>query len=158
MNETKQTWKAVYEATGFSHTAVREWRKLPGAPEGPDPVAWVKFIDDNQLGNAGNRVSADREHWLTEQAQYRAKLLEIEHKRAVGEIVMKVDLDARDARIAGAQKAALYEILTTELPVKSEGKSAGEIRVLNREAADRICVIMQERLSDWATKEDEEQS
>lgn len=136
--------------------AFREWRKLPGAPAGPELEAWVKFIEDNQLGNVGNRVSEDREHWLTQQAEFRAKLLEIEHKKVLGEIVMKADLDARDVRIASAQKAALYEILTTELPVKSEGKSAVEIRALNREAADRVCVLMQERLGEWATAQDDE--
>jgi len=156
MNETKKTWKAVYEATGFSHMAFREWRKLPGAPNEPDLEAWAKFIEDNQLGNAGNRVSEDREHWLTQQAEFRAKLLEIEHKKATGEIVMKEDLDARDVRIASAQRAALYEILTTELPVKSEGKSAVEIRALNREAADRVCVLMQDRLGEWAVAQDDE--
>ena len=129
---------------------------MPGAPDGPDHAAWVKFIEDNQLGNVGNRVSEDREHWLTQQAEFRAKLLEIEHKKAQGEIVMKADLDARDIRIATAQKALLYELLTNELPVKCEGKTAGEIRAMNSVAVDRVCVLMQERLSDWAASPDEE--
>lgn len=150
--------RGLARALGVTHPTIADWRaKFNGSvPQDYDLVAWRAFVEENGLAE-GNRVSKDREHWLTQQAEYRAKLLEIEHKKALGEIVMKTDLDARDVKIAVAQKAALYEILTTELPVKSEGKGAVEIRALNREAADRVCVIMQERLTDWATKEDEEQ-
>jgi hypothetical protein len=157
MSTDRKTWEALATALKTTTKSIRAWRRLPGAPKGHDIESWNAFIEENGLGEVGNRVSQDREHWLTQQAEYRAKLLEIEHKKALGEIVLKADLDARDVRVAAAQKAALYEILTTELPVKSEGKSAVEIRVLNREAADRVCVIMQERLNDWATATDEEQ-
>jgi hypothetical protein len=145
-----ETWVSLAEATGFSARAFRDWRKLPGAPKEPDREKWIAFIEEHQLGVVGNKVSADREHWLTQQAEFRAKLLEIEHKQAEGKIVYKSDLDARDMRIAAAQKTALYDILTGELPVKSEGKSASEIRALNREAADRVCEVMQARLAEWA--------
>lgn len=142
----------------MTHPTIGDWRKkFPLlVPIGYDLTEWGRFVDENGLAQGGNRVSKDREHWLTQQAEYRAKLLEIEHQKALGEIVMKADLDARDVRIAMAQKTALYEILTTELPVKAEGKSAVEIRALNREAADRVCVVMQERLADWSVKADEE--
>lgn len=150
--------RGLARALGVSPTTIADWRdKFPtDHPKAYDVEEWKKFVEEQGLGIAGNRVSEDREHWLTQQAEFKAKLLEIEHKKATGEIVLKADLDARDTRIAMAQKAALYEILTTELPVKSEGKTVVEIRALNREASDRVCVIMQDRLAEWAVKEDEE--
>lgn len=146
----------MQEALGFSETAIKTWRGLPGAPTEPDKAAWLEFIEANGLGVGGNRVSEDREHWLTQQAEYRAKLLKIEHQKADGEIVMKTDLDKRDQRIASRQKAALYEALTGELPVRAEGKTATEIREMNREAADRICQIMQRGLVEWTEAANEE--
>jgi len=155
MSDERKTWSAVAKALEISTVALRTWRAMPGAPAEPDIEAWKQFKDENGLGEVGNRVSEDREHWLTQQAEYRAKLLEIEHRKAVGEIVMRADLTARDDRIAMAQKQMLYDVLTTELPVLSEGKSAADIRILNRDAADRVCRVMQEKLNDWATVQDE---
>ena len=130
---------------------INKLRKDAAAPKSNDPNEWDVWLDKHpEVGLAGNRVSEDREHWLTKQAEHRARLLEIERLKADGEVVMKSDLDARDARVALAQRTALYEILTTELPVKSEGKTAVEIRGLNRDAADRVCLIMQQKLNEWA--------
>lgn len=149
--------RALARALGVTHPTIADWRAkfTNEVPSDYDLDAWRAFVESNGLAE-GNRVSKDREHWLTQQAEYRAKLLEIEHKKAQGEIVLKADLDARDVRIASGQKTLLYELLTTELPIKSEGKTAGEIRALNREAVDRVCALMQERLSDWAVAENEE--
>jgi hypothetical protein len=157
MPEAKPTWTSLAEHTGLSTTTLRTLRDGFGAPKTPDPDEWDKWLSDHpEHGIGGNRVSKDREHWLTQQAEYRAKLLAIEHQKAEGAIVYKSDLDARDVRIAIAQKSALYEILTTELPVKSEGKTALEIRALNRDAADRVCAVMQQRLAEWSEVENEE--
>ena len=150
--------RGLARAIGVSPTTIADWRdKFPtDHPKGYDVGEWQKFMEEQGLGMAGNRVSEDREHWLTQQAEYKAKLLEIDHKKAVGDIVMKTELDLRDVKIAMAQKSALYDVFTTELPVKSEGKTAAEIRAMNRNACDRVCAIMQERLGEWATKPDEE--
>ena len=145
------TQKSLCEHTGFSRPTINKLRRENGAPESNDPDEWDIWLDKHpEVGLAGNRVSKDREHWLTEQAEHRARLLQIERQRADGDVVMKADLDARDQRVALAQRTALYEILTNELPVKSEGKTAVEIRALNRDAADRVCLLMQQKLNDWA--------
>ena len=150
--------RSLAKALGVTHTTIGDWRsKFPGlTPKDYDVTAWQSFMDENGLGGTGNQVSGDREHWLTKQAEYRAKLLEMEEAKERGETISKAELDKRDQRIASAQKAMLYELMTTELPIKSEGKSAVEIRILNRDAADRICQAMQERLGDWAGGDHEE--
>ncbi len=149
--------RSLAAALGVTHPTIGNTRKRfpETCPKGYDVDEWRRFFDENGIGE-GNVVSKDREHWLTQQAEYRAKLLAIEHQKAEGAIVYKSDLDARDVRIAIAQKSALYEILTTELPVKSEGKTAVEIRALNRDAADRVCSVMQQRLAEWSEVENEE--
>lgn len=149
--------RSLGKALGVTHHTISAWREKFGdlAPKTYDVAEWQRFIEEQGLGGANNRVSGDREFWLTKASEHRAKLLELEEKRKKRETVLKADLDARDMRVATAQKQALYEILTGELPVKCEGKSALEIRVMNREAADRICVVMQERLNEWVESDDE---
>lgn len=159
MPPTKPKYKSarsLAKALGTHHSNLPIWAdKYPEARAfGLDREKWEQLMLEKRLGE-GNVISPDREHSLARAAEYRANLLEIEQQRARGEIVAVSDLEARDRRVALAQRTALFEILTTELPAKSAGKDAGEIRLLNREAANRICAIMQQKLNEWVVSHEE---
>ena len=59
-------WAALAVSLGFTARAMRDWRKLPNAPQTPDEAAWRAFIEEAGLGIVGNRVGKDREQLLTE--------------------------------------------------------------------------------------------
>lgn len=132
--------RALARALRISHTAISGWRQKFGAlaPRGHDVEEWRGFMLENGLGVAGNRVSKDREHWLTRAAEFRAKLLELEEQRVRGEIITRAEVNRLHLHVATSARSLLLQALETELPVRCDGLSAAAMRPIMRETVDRV--------------------
>ena len=144
MTHTAQpkTWAKLAQILGYSPSAIRNWRKLSGSPKTKDVETWLAFVEEQALGVVGNRVGKDREYWLGRQAEFRARLLEIDHRRATGELVPRAEVEEWTLRAAMTAKRVLFNLLENELPTKAEGLTAAEIRVIARDMGDTICDAM----------------
>lgn len=138
--------RALAKALGVTHASISAWRqKFAGeAPAGHDVAAWKAFIEEQGLGVANNRVSKDREHWLTRGAAARARLLELEEQRLRGETIRRADVDGVHLLIASRARGLLIQHLETELAPKLEGLSAADMRPVLRQTVDAVCDVMGE--------------
>jgi len=128
---------------------MRDWRKLPGAPQNPDIEAWSTYVSDNDLGVVGNRVSQDREELLREKLTKENRLLDLKIAREEKTSVDRAEVDALLLHIATMQKTVLYPALERELPAKAEGHTAAEISLIGREIGDRLCAIFTSQIESW---------
>ena len=142
-------WPLLAKQCGISRQSLLVWRKLPGAPQTPDKAAWLAFIDENDLGQVGNRVSKDREELMRENLAKRNRLLDMEIAVKNRTMVDRASVDAMLLHVATMQKAVLFPALERELPAKAEGRPAAEISVLGREIGDRICAIFSSGIQSW---------
>lgn len=143
------TWGRLAKGLGYSTEAFRAWRKLPAAPQEPDPVKWQEYIEEHDLGVVGNRVSKDREELLRENVEKKNKLLDLQIDRESVRSVDRGSVGALLQRIGSMQKAMLYAALEREYPGKVVGRNAAEIAVLGRNLADRISDVMQRDVEEW---------
>ena len=118
------------------------WSKLPGAPTDYNVAAWKAFVEENQLGLSGNRVSKSRETLLTEQVEKKNRLLDIDIAKKEGRLAPVESINEGAMRTASAQKQMLYQILVHELPPRTVGQDVATVRQLNQDTADRICELM----------------
>lgn len=148
--ETAETWSRLAEILQFTVQAISRWRRLPGAPEGPQNVAaWREFIAANDLGIVGNRSSKDREALLIEKLTKENKLLDLKIAKEERTSVARSEVDELLLHVATLQKAVLFPALENELPPRAEGRSAAEISVMGRELGDRICGIFAQAMETW---------
>ena len=122
---------------------------MPGAPASPNPAEWQQFIEENELGVVGNRLSKDREELLRENVEKKNTLLDLQIDRESRKSVDRASVGALLQRIAAMQKAVLYAALEREYPGKVVGRNAAEIGLLGRQLADRVSDVMQRDLEDW---------
>ena len=128
---------------------MRDWRKLPGAPQTASIEAWQAFIADNELGTVGNRVSGDREELLKDKLTKEIRLLALKIAREEKTSVDRAEVDALLLHIATMQKTVLYPALERELPAKAEGRTAAEVSLIGREIGDRLCAIFASQIESW---------
>jgi len=148
--ETGQTWSKLAIKLQVSTQAIREWRRLPDAPDVPDLERWKAFVELNELGIVGNRVSKDRETLLKEKLTKENRLLDLKIAKEEKTSVDRKEVDALFLHIATLAKTTLYPALERELPPKAEGRTAAEISLIGREMADKIVDQMQRDMEAWA--------
>lgn len=145
----KDTWAKLCSRLQVSRQAIYNWRKLPGAPASPDYQPWKDFIDENQLGIAGNRVGSSREELLQEKLRSEIRLNELKIQKEEGKTVLVSEVDERDLQLATLQKSYLYAVLGRELGARGAGKSAEELCVLGQNIADQICDVFTRGIEKW---------
>ncbi len=150
--ETAETWPRLAEILGFSRRTITEWRKLPGAPTGPQDIkAWRDFIEVNDLGIVGNRASKSREQLLVEKLTKENRLLELKIAKEERTVVERAAVDQMLLRLGSLQKTLLYQKLEREMPVKAAagGADVEQMRKLGMETADSICELFRQGMTAW---------
>lgn len=145
----KGTWVKLSKEIGYTRQAVSGWRKLPGAPTEPNADEWQAFIDANDLGNAGNRVGADRAELLKEKLRKEIRLAEIKIEKEERKLIDRAEVDALHLHISTRQRSMLYQYLETEAPPKLMNLNATQMRTVLREMADSICDEMVSLVSEF---------
>ena len=148
MSAEKQTWTNLSQVLGYSTTAFREWRKLPGAPAVPDPSIWSDFIERNDLGTAGNRVSKGREHWLVEKLKKEVKLQDIRIEKEQRKLVDIDEVAVFVTNLLLGVKQAAYQ-MARELPRQVIGDELAEAQVKAEKYADQLMLDLQGRVESW---------
>lgn len=136
------TWSGLAKRLRVSRQAINEWRKLPGAPTDADTESWKRFIEEQQLGGAGNKVGKRREQLLEEKVEKQNKLLDLQIAREESRMVPRAEVDQMLMTLATQQRSILYQKLENELPPKIDGLPIAESRAALRAAADEICDLM----------------
>ena len=145
---------ALGKALGFSPKSVRTWQQtFVDAPKGYNEQEWRDFIEKHELGAAGPRKSKKREELLIEKLASEVRLNEIKIAQAEAKLIPAEDVDNFLLFIASRVKSAMYQGFTTELPPKVVGLDVGEVRKAAREAADVVCVSMQNALDDFQNEQ-----
>lgn len=141
------TWTQLSKDIGFATQTVRDWRKLPGSPKTPDADKWREFIEENQLGVAGNRVSRDREYWLTKKAEKDVALLEIKIRKEEGSAI---GIEEHDDYVGRLGQSIRSSLLTLENVVpRLAGKSQAEMRIEIRKEVDRFIAMFRKTMNEW---------
>ncbi len=150
MSDAPFTWSKLAIRLSVSRVSLTEWRKLPDAPDVPDLERWLAFIELMGLGNVGNRVSESREELLKANLTKKNRLLDLQIAKEEKTVVDRSEVDTLLMHISTLAKTTLYPALERELPPRAEGKTAGEITLVGREIADRICEQMARDIEVWA--------
>jgi hypothetical protein len=146
----KLSWGALAERLGVSRRSLGNWRKLPGAPGTCQLAPWRKFVEENSLGIAPNKITPDRARLMEENLVKRNRLLGLEIAKQEGKLVRTADVDQMLLRIASLQKIVLYQKLEREMPVRTDGKDTGEKLLIGRSIADELCEIFSQEADRWA--------
>lgn len=133
-----------------SRQTIAEWRKLDEAPQVPNYERWKAFVEMNELGIVGNRVTKDRETLLKENLTKKNKLLDLQIAKEEKRSVDRSEVDSLFMHISTLAKTTLYPALERELPPRAEGRTAAEISLVGREIADRICEQMARDIEAWS--------
>jgi hypothetical protein len=141
---------------GYSVRALYQWReKYPDAPKGNVLSEWQAFRGKHKLGAMGNnRVSKSREDVLTEKAIAETRLTLIKIAKEERKVIPADEVDSFLLFLASRVKSALYQVFQTEMPPKTATREVAEVRALNREGCDAICLSMQTALEDWQKEQD----
>lgn len=127
--------------TWISHSRKAGFPKKTG--KGFDLLACLEWYRGNvavpAVGSAKVGLAAKKEQKLDEEIA----ILRLKRQREERSVVSVAAVNDSALRIATQQRQLLYELLVNELPAKTEGRTLAERRLLHREAADRICGMMQ---------------
>ncbi len=129
------TWQSVADALGVTRQALATWRKLEGAPSEPDAEAWRTFAADNDLGkrDAGS-LTALKAELLRQQIEKARR----ENDVAAGKLIPIAELCAYVAAKSATYAHAARFTLEQEVPPLLMGKGIAEIRLIMRDACDRL--------------------
>lgn len=135
-----------------TRAALRAWAKLDGAPSNWDYDEWRAFMQEQSLGSAGNRVSADKEELQKEKLRGEIRLNELKIAKEERTSVSRAEVDSLLLHVATMQKTILYPALERELPPRAAGRTAAEIGLIGREVADRLCDVFSSAVETWKTQ------
>ena len=136
------TWTELAQRLGFTARGMRDWRKLPNAPDNTDPAEWTAFIEGNGLGTATNRPDASREELLKEKLRKDIEKIDIQNAKAKRLMIDREEVRRLLLAISVRQRTILYQSCESDLPPKLDGLPASEARKLLRDMADGICDAM----------------
>lgn len=139
------TWGHLATALNVTRTTVTRWRRLAGSPKTTDLEQWKSFVEENDLGVAGNKPHKDREELLREKLRREIALLDVKVAKERREVVPASELNELLASIASSQRAELIRFANTEA-VTIAGKLGGEVadaRTILEGLVDRQCDIME---------------
>lgn len=128
--------------------AIRQWRKLPGAPDTPDVEVWKSYIEANDLGLGGNRVGSDREQLLCAKLEKEIKRLDINIEKDMRQLVSIDDVSAFVASLLLGVKQTVYQ-MARELPRQIVGDELAEAQAKAQPYADQVMVDLQGMVAGW---------
>ena len=149
--QDKSDWGTLAKRLHYSRTAIFNWRKIDGAPQEPDYDAWKLFIQNADVGVAGNRKSKDREALLKEKLETEIQLNKLKIGKEEGRMVEVAEVETRDMHLGTLMKVMLYQRLGRELGPRGVGKDASQLNLLGEQVADEICEIFQRGVENWKT-------
>lgn len=151
MEDAEKTYVSSFDELGAkTEISARTWishSRKAGFPKktgrGFDLLACLEWYRGNvavpAVGSAKAGLTAKKEQKLDEEIA----ILRLKRHREERSVVSVNAVNDSALRVATQQRQLLYEVLVNELPAKTEGRSLAERRVMHREAADRICAMMQ---------------
>lgn len=147
----RETWSKLAIKLGFSVQALKNWRGREGAPKGPDLAAWEKFIDEQELGVAGNRVGVGREELLKANLVKKNRLLDLEIAEKERKSVDRELVNQMLLRASAMLKTVAFQRLEHEMPAKAVAMGAplDAMRTLGREAAESLCDVFAQEMDKW---------
>lgn len=145
------TWSNLSQRLGVSVQTIKNWRdNYPGeCPGTPDFEEWKKFVSEKGLGVVGNRIGSEREKMLVEVLAEDLATKRLRRAKEEKRVIDREKMDDLHHRIFTRQKAVLYAALESEYPGKVAGRTAGEVRILGRQLADRITGIFSKDVEEW---------
>ena len=150
-----KNYATIAEALGVTVRSITNWReKFPDAPQTMLVSDWQAFKKRRKLGFTNNRVGKDRESILVDKAAAETRLIRIkiakeERKLIDAELVENFHLFA-----AARLKSAIYQLFATELPPKTANSELSDVRKINREACDALCLSMQATFDQWREEQE----
>lgn len=135
------TIRTLAKKLGCSHASIASWRaRFPGvAPAGNDVRRWRKFLRVHGLGGtAAGELAQLRRARITAE-ELRVRKLRRELDIADRQTITIAEVDAMHLQMATTLRAELYNACESVLPVKLEGLTAVQVRVILREFADGLC-------------------
>lgn len=148
----RETWITLAKELGFTKTAVYSWRKLAGAPKTPNLVSWTKFVEENDLGVSGNRVTKGREYWLIEKLKRDVARNELKFKQESGAVIEIDTVADFVAQMGFSCRQWAYEI-ARELPRQIIGLELAESQLRARDFADRLVDELAAGIDSWWPEE-----
>ena len=148
--EEKPGWGLLAKRLHFSRIAIYEWRKLPGAPQEPNLEEWKLYIESNQLGHSGNRLTKKRDELLGEKTTREIRLLDL---KIAKEEATSMDVDEVGdllLHLSSFAKTILYQRLSRELGARCAGKTPEELTHFGNDIADEICAQLSDAITKWS--------
>ena len=119
-------WSKLARELEVSREAVRQWRKIDGAPKEPKIDAWRKFRDEHGLGKGAG--SAELAGLRAEKLRVEIQASKLKLARERGQYIAADDVRAFDVAYAAKLDAFLRVKLVLEVPNRVAGKTIQESR------------------------------
>lgn len=148
----KLNWKTLAATLGVSPRSMTTWRKLPGAPEKPDPSEWLAFVEERGLGS--RQDDPESANLRAEKLKREIALLDLKLQRERAQVIPVDQVDDLLKRIAAGQRSELLHWAQNESPPIVAGADLAEIRANQMDIAHRICDQMETGLSRWLASND----
>ena len=145
----RPNWGHLAQHLGVVPRTLSRWKHLPGCPATPDVEAWRKFVEENSLGIAPNKLSPARAKLLEENLRKKNHLLDLQIAEKENRMIDAAAVNDFLHKVAFTQKTVFYAMLEGELPPRLVGKDQAEMSVAGREMADRLCDIFSQELDQW---------
>ncbi|MCC6414608.1 MAG: hypothetical protein IT582_01690 [Opitutaceae bacterium] len=143
--------RALARELGVDEKSLRQWERLPGAPQDRDPAIWRAFIEEHDLGVTSG-ASPELRALRAEKMAVETRLLKLKERQQEGRTA---DIEAvRDylTKLGAKFDLLLTQKVETELPARVVGKDIVAARAECRAVHDEIREIVNAGFSEWDPK------
>ena len=145
----------AYQGTPFSQPTLANWkRKYPDAPTGLVLSEWLAFVEKHELGFAGNRVTKSREELIKANLAADLKWKNLRIAQAERTLVPLDDVKAYTNHLGYSMLHVLRSRLENSLPPRVLGLDVVDVRQICRETLDSILTDLNDRIKEWADKQE----